>query len=90
MFQPNRVAMCFTAVMVGPIKTLTDLCRIKAAVRAICNECGLAGMCSREALIQHRNRHRDSLDGGSVRASLPCWNARCGSKNTRVEALPFS
>lgn len=82
--------MCFTADMVGPIKTLTDLRRIEAAVRVTCNECGHVRMCDREALIQHRNRHRDSLDWDSVRGSLPCWNARCGSKNTRVEALPFS
>lgn len=82
--------MCFTAIMVGPIKTLTDLRRIEAAVRVTCNECGHVRMCDREALIHHRTVHRAGLDWASVRASLPCWNARCGSRDTRVEALPFS
>ncbi|TPG51677.1 hypothetical protein [Sphingomonas glacialis] len=62
--------MCFTAAMVGAIKTLTDLHRIEAAVRVTCNECGHVPMCDREALIQHRNRHRDTLDWDSVCASL--------------------
>ncbi|WP_140847328.1 hypothetical protein [Sphingomonas glacialis] len=76
--------------MVGPKKTLTDLRRIEAAVRVTCNECGHVRICDREALIHHRTRHRAGLDWASVRASLPCWNAGCGSKHTRVEALPFS
>lgn len=90
MFWPNRESPCFKRMMVGPIKTLTDLRRIEAAVRVTCNECGHVRMCDREALIQHRSRHRESLDWAAVRASLPCWNSRCGSANTRVEALPFS
>lgn len=82
--------MCFTAAMVGPIKTLTDLRRIEAAVRVTCNECGHIRMIDREELIKHRSRYRESEDWGSVCASLPCWNLRCASSNTRVEALPFS
>jgi hypothetical protein len=76
--------------MVGPIKSLTDLRRIEAAVRVTCNECGHVRMIDREVLIKHCHFHRSSLDWGIVCNSLPCWNARCGSRDTRVEALPFS
>lgn len=76
--------------MVGPIRTLTDLRRIEAAVRVTCNECGEVRMLDREVLIHQCFVHRSSLDWGVVRNSLPCWNAKCGSRNTRVEALPFS
>lgn len=90
MFLPNRPLPWFVSGMVGPIKTLTDLRRIEAAVRVTCVECGHVRMCDREALIKHCSFHRTSLDWAAVRASLPCWNSRCGSRNTRVEAVPFS
>lgn len=76
--------------MVGPIKTLTDLRRIEAAVRVTCKICGFVRLIDREQLINHCQFHRSSLEWEAVQASLPCWNARCGSDNTRVEALPFS
>ena len=76
--------------MVGPIKTLTDLRRIEAAVRVTCNECGFVRMIDREQLINHCQFHRSSFEWVAVQSSLPCWNAKCLSRDTRVEALPFS
>ena len=90
MFLPNHRSAWFAAMMVGPIKTLTDLRRIEAAVRVTCTECGFVRMLDREQLIHHCQFHRSSLDWEAVRSSLPCWNAKCLSRDTRVEALPFS
>ena len=90
MFLPNHRPSWFAAIMVGPIKTLTDLRRIEAAVRVTCKECGFVRMIDREQLIQQCQFHRSSLDWEAVRSSLPCWNAKCLSRDTRVEALPFS
>ncbi|WP_404366159.1 hypothetical protein AB5I39_10320 [Sphingomonas sp. MMS24-J45] len=47
-------------------------------------------MIDREQLINHCHFHRSSLDWDTVRSGLPCWNAKCLSRDTRVEALPFS
>lgn len=90
MFLPNHRAAWFATIMVGPIKTLTDLRRIEAAVRVTCNDCGFVRMIDREELIKQCQFHRSSLDWDAVRSSLPCWNAKCLSRNTRVDALPFS
>ena len=90
MFLPNHRHAWFAAIMVGPIKTLIDLRRIEAAVRVTCNECGFVRMIDREQLINHCHFHRSSLDWAAVRSSLPCWSAKCLSRDTRVEALPFS
>ncbi|MEG3176633.1 hypothetical protein U1872_10365 [Sphingomonas sp. RB3P16] len=90
MFWPNRPPSCFNAAMVGPIKTLPDLRRIEAAVRVTCRACGHVRLCDREALIHQCMLQRSSLEWAAVRASLPCWNPNCGSRDTQVEALPFS
>ena len=90
MFLPNHGLSWFDMMMVGPIKTLTDLRRIEAAVRVACNDCGFVRMIDREQLINHCQFHRSSLDWDAVRASLPGWNGNCLSRDTRVDALPFS
>ncbi|RUN76509.1 hypothetical protein EJC47_11095 [Sphingomonas sp. TF3] len=76
--------------MVGAIKSLTDLRRIEAAVRVTCKKCGHVRMIDREVLIKHCSFHRSSLDWEDVRAGLWCWRSGCLSRNTHVEALPFS
>ena len=59
-------------------------------MRVTCTECGFVRMIDREELINHCQFHRSSLDWMAVRSSLPCWNAKCLSRDTRVEAVPFS
>lgn len=76
--------------MVGPIKLLTDLRRIEAAVRVTCVDCGNVRMHDRELLIRDRLLNRQSLGWNAVCSSMLCWGGRCQSRRTRVEAIPFS
>lgn len=63
MFLPNHASPWFAVNMVGPIKTLTDLRRIEAAVRVTCKACGFVRMIDREHLIQQCQFHRSASIG---------------------------
>ena len=58
MFLPSHGPPRFTAKMVDPIKILTDLRRIEAAVRVTCRACGFVRLIDREQLIQQCRIHR--------------------------------
>ena len=66
MFLPNHRPSWFAAIMVGPIRSLTDLRRIEAAVRVTCKKCGFIRMIDREELIKQCQFHRSSLDWEAV------------------------
>jgi hypothetical protein len=71
----------------GAIKTLTDLRRIEAAVRIICDRCGERVLLDREAMLHDRTARHLSLSWDAVQADQRC--RKCQSAAVRVEALPF-
>lgn len=76
--------------MVGDPKTLYDLRKIDADLRVVCRSRGRRRMLDREWLIGELQRRKKSVDWTLVRHQFRCAVEGCGSREVRLEIVPFA
>lgn len=76
--------------MVGDPKTLYDLRKIDADLRVVCRSCGRRRMLDREWLIGELLRRKKSVDWSLVRHQFRCAADGCGSRDAKLEIVPFA
>ena len=76
--------------MVGDPKTLYDLRKIDADLRVVCRACARRRMLDREWLISELLRRKKSVDWALVRHQFRCSIDGCGSRDVRLEIVPFA
>lgn len=76
--------------MVGDPKTLYDLRKVDADIRVACRACGHRRMLDREWLIEELLRRRKSVDWALLRSHFRCSHRGCGSREVRLEIVPFA
>lgn len=76
--------------MVGPPKRIEDLRRLDANIRIVCAKCKHARVFDRELLIAELARRKKTTEWRVLPHMFRCRQRGCGSKEVRVEVIPFA